>query len=86
MPRGRARAYSRCRTIAAEVIDGHTYPAIAERYGLSRQVVAKRVNTIRLWLAETTGDGTWIDKKAHTAVQAARAYIELDGPDGEPES
>jgi len=34
---------------------------------------------------ENIGDRTWIDKKTHTAVQAARAYIGLDGPDGEPE-
>jgi hypothetical protein len=61
-------------------VDGHSYPAIAERHGLSRQLVAKRLDTIRLWLAENTGDGSWVDKKAHTTVQVGRAYLAASGP------
>ena len=80
MPRGRTRVYTLCRTIAAEVADGHSYPAIAARHGISRQLVAKRLDTMRLWLAEHTGDGRWVNKRARTAVQVGRTYVEFEGP------
>lgn len=77
--RGRPRALDHCDDIAPRLVEGYSFPSIADALGISLQKVKKRVNTMREELAVETGDGAWIDKSATTNVQVGRAWCERRG-------
>ncbi|HRI08967.1 MAG TPA: hypothetical protein PKW35_14190 [Nannocystaceae bacterium] len=70
---GRPRNLEHVRVIAARVVEGDTYQAIGDDLGLSPQVVAKRIKTIREIVTETTGK-SWLKARP---VAVCRAFLEL---------
>jgi hypothetical protein len=70
---GRPRNLEHIRAIAERVVAGDTYQVIGDDFGLSPQVVGKRVKTIREMVTETTGK-SWLKARP---VAVCRAFVDL---------
>jgi len=61
MTRGRRREFGKAAEIARLLSRGISYPSIAGQVDLSTQQVKRRVQNLRLLLAEETGDEAWVN-------------------------
>lgn len=78
MARGRPRSKSDLRQIAEDLARGKSQQWIAERLDVSHTVVWRRIETMRVELAQRHPDaGLWLDKDARSPVEVAQAWLEL---------
>ena len=79
MTRGRPRSQEKLDEVAQLLTRGISYAAIGEETGLSLGQVKNRVTTIRLWLAEETGDPAWTNARKKTPVESGVEFCRLKG-------
>ena len=75
MTRGRRREFGKAAEIARLLARGISYPAIAGELELSTPQVKRRVQNLRLLLAQETGDEAWANTACKTPVEVGQAFL-----------
>jgi hypothetical protein len=77
--RGRPRSQEHIQEIAEHLARGKPQQWIAEHLGVSHTVIWRRIETMRIVLAEEHEDGgLWLNKDARSPVEVALAWLARD--------